>query len=144
MRGLCEDDLLRAGPLSLVLEHWMTFWFSLFLFIPSGLAAEVFFRVPGVTSTWDSYWILTPGWKEISGVWVGCITEWGLIVSTMDCCLYCLGHLKTEVCGVRKGIEIRENKEEPDLIVCPGLFTNCIRTVILFVGIWIVCLPIVF
>lgn len=59
-------------------------------------------------------------------------------------CLYCTGHLKTEVCGVRGGTEIKEGKEESDLTVCPGQLTNFVSIINLFVGTWIVCSPIIF
>lgn len=116
-----------------------------FLFIPSGLAAEIFFKVPSRIQFLNPE---TPGQKEKSGVWMG-MYIWvgshsghlGLPLRSLES----LGQLKkTKVCGVRGRAEIVEAKEESGVPVCPGLLANFVSVVNLFVGIWIVCSPIIF
>lgn len=108
------------------------------LFIPLGLAAENFFKVPGVTSTRDSYWILkTPGWKEISGVeWdvhLGRVqwAPWITVCIALDTWRQKFGGGLGE-----GGTEIIEDKQVSDLTVCLRLLTNFVRIVKLFVRIW--------
>ena len=64
----------------------------------------------------------------------------GLLLRSLES----LGQLKTKVCGVRGRAEIVEGKEESGVTACPGLLANFVSVVNLFVGIWIVCSPIIF
>lgn len=75
-------------------------------------------------------------------IWVGSHSgHLGLPLRSLES----LGQLKkTKVCGVRDRAEIVEAKEESGVPVCPGLLANFVSVVNLFVGIWIVCSPIIF